>query len=324
MRPRRHGFHQGAGATLRMWGHGGGYTTAGHAQGVTVSLSTSPAPSPVPAIGVTSFGPFSMRWAEVGPENAPRVLLLHGIYAGAHSYEWRRLAPLLSADHRVRTPDLLGAGESDRPEMEYGPEIVQGAVEALIRDAGASAHVVASSLTGAYALRAAAAGVPMASLTLITPTGLRSRPEEARPEEDGTDRTRLPYHLFARTPLGDALVWALTSSPSVSWFERHKTYRDPQFLTGEDLRETRRAGRERGARHLQLAFLFGRLSIELDPSEVERVRPTVIWGAGQGYTGDDEQLRWRQAGVNVHQLDSGLPQVEEPGRLMGLLAFSGP
>ncbi|HKY13783.1 MAG TPA: alpha/beta fold hydrolase [Microthrixaceae bacterium] len=283
-----------------------------------MSLSTLRAASTVPAVGATPFGPFTMRWAEVGPENAPRVLLLHGIYAGAHSYEWRRLAPLLSTEHRVRTPDLLGTGESDRPEMEYGPEIVQGAVEALIRDAGASAHVVASSLTGAYALRAAASGVPMASLTLITPTGLR-----ARSDEDRADRSSLPYHLFARTPLGDALVWALTSSPSVSWFERHKTYRDPQFLTGDELRETRRAGRERGARHLQLAFLFGRLSVELDPSEVERVRPTVVWGAGQGFTSDKEQLRWREVGAKVHQVDSGLPQVEEPGRLMGLLAFSG-
>src|SRR5262249_50938583 len=118
-------------------------------------MTTTTTPTPVPSVGETPFGPFTLRWAEIGPEAAPRVLLLHGIHAGAHSYEWRDFAPVLAQDHRVRTPDLIGAGESDRPEMDVTPEVVQGAVDALIRDAGASTHVVASSLTGAYALRSA-------------------------------------------------------------------------------------------------------------------------------------------------------------------------
>ncbi len=106
--------------------------------------------------GSTPCGPFVMRWVEHGPPDAPLVLLLHGIYAGAHSYEWRNLVPVLARDHRVRVPDLLGAGRSDRPDLEYTREVVQSAVDALVIDAGPDAHVVASSLTGAYALRTVA------------------------------------------------------------------------------------------------------------------------------------------------------------------------
>src|SRR5690349_2830515 len=91
--------------------------------------------------GSTACGPFVMRWTEHGPPDAPLVLLLHGIYAGAHSYEWRNLVPVLAPDHRVRVPDLLGAGRSDRPDLEFTPGVVQSAVDALVIDAGPDVHV---------------------------------------------------------------------------------------------------------------------------------------------------------------------------------------
>lgn len=50
-------------------------------------------------------------------------------------------------------------------------------VDALTRDAGPDSAAVASSLTGAYALRSVVAGAPVRWLTLITPTGL-GRPRE--------------------------------------------------------------------------------------------------------------------------------------------------
>lgn len=73
----------------------------------------------MPDLGATGCGPFFMRWTESGPIDAPPLLLLHGLSAGAHSYEWRALVPLLSKSFRVRVPDLLGRGASDRPDLEY-------------------------------------------------------------------------------------------------------------------------------------------------------------------------------------------------------------
>ena len=65
------------------------------------------------------------------------------------------------------------------------------------------------------------------------------------------------------------------------------------------------------------------LRTELDPGDVRRLHPTVVWANGQRYLGDDERDAWRDAGAEVREVDSGLPQVEEPGRLRGLLAFAG-
>src|SRR5664279_2252642 len=96
---------------------------------------TGPKPTPSSVDG-TRCGPFTMRSEPAGPPAAPPVLLLHGIYAGAHSYEWRNLVPLLTPDFRVDAPDLLGAGRSDRPDLEYTRSTIQEVVDALMRNAG--------------------------------------------------------------------------------------------------------------------------------------------------------------------------------------------
>ena len=56
--------------------------------------------------------------AEIGPEDGPPVLLLHGW--PQHWYAWRRVAPLLAAEgRRVIMPDLRGFGWSDCPKGAY-------------------------------------------------------------------------------------------------------------------------------------------------------------------------------------------------------------
>ena len=124
--------------------------------------------------GETASGPFTMRWREEGPDldGTRQVLLLHGLYAGAHSFEWRRLVPILAERFRVRVPDLLGSTTSDRPDLDYTRAIVQSAVEELIGDMESDAIVVGSSLTGAYALGAIARQPVRRPLLLITPSGM--------------------------------------------------------------------------------------------------------------------------------------------------------
>ena len=48
----------------------------------------------------------------------PLVLLVHGIYAGSSSFEFRKLFPLLARKHRVVAIDLLGSGLSERPNID--------------------------------------------------------------------------------------------------------------------------------------------------------------------------------------------------------------
>ncbi|HVJ98230.1 MAG TPA: alpha/beta hydrolase [Acidimicrobiia bacterium] len=267
--------------------------------------------------GETASGPFTMRWREEGPDLDPtrQVLLLHGLYAGAHSFEWRRLVPILAQRFRVRVPDILGSATSDRPDLDYTRAIVQSAVEELIGDMESDAIVVGSSLTGAYALAAIARQPVRRPLLLITPSGMgRSR------ERQPSGVNRVLYALARHTPVGDAFVDALTSEPSVRWFQTHKTYQEPSFFTAEEAIATRRAGRLPNAKHLQLAFVFNRLSLDVSSIDVERVRPTVLWACGQDFVDNAERLAWQHSGATVVEVDSGLPQVEEPETVAQLLA----
>ncbi|MGH7747328.1 MAG: alpha/beta fold hydrolase, partial [Candidatus Dormibacteria bacterium] len=49
----------------------------------------------------------------------PPILLVHGVYAGASSYEYRKLAPRLAERGRVLAFDLLGCGLSEMPKLRY-------------------------------------------------------------------------------------------------------------------------------------------------------------------------------------------------------------
>jgi len=51
---------------------------------------------------------------DTGDPEAPPVVLIHGF--GTSSFLWRRLIPLLSPWMRVVAPDLLGHGDSEKPQ----------------------------------------------------------------------------------------------------------------------------------------------------------------------------------------------------------------
>src|SRR5919107_2064560 len=60
------------------------------------------------------------------------VLLLHGIYPGASSFEWRHVVPMLAERHSVIAVDLLGFGRSDRPAARYTPGLYQALLGDLV------------------------------------------------------------------------------------------------------------------------------------------------------------------------------------------------
>jgi len=76
--------------------------------------------APMPEVaGVTHrrirAGDLDVHVAEAG--EGPPVVLLHG--SPQHWFEWRRVLPLLAADHRVVAPDLRGCGWTSAPASGY-------------------------------------------------------------------------------------------------------------------------------------------------------------------------------------------------------------
>jgi pimeloyl-ACP methyl ester carboxylesterase len=72
-----------------------------------------------------------MAYLDVG--QGPPVILLHGF--GGSMWQWEHQQTALSAHFRVITPDLVGAGLSDKPDIEYRPdqmlEFLVGFMDAL-------------------------------------------------------------------------------------------------------------------------------------------------------------------------------------------------
>ncbi|MDQ5817672.1 MAG: alpha/beta fold hydrolase, partial [Actinomycetota bacterium] len=111
----------------------------------------------------------------VAGEGEP-LLLVHGIYAGASSSEFRKNFGELSGSFRVYALDLLGCGLSERPRRRYGPEDVTAQVEDFAREEiGGPTHLVASSLSAALSVPALVRSPRLfKKAVLVCPTGYAS------------------------------------------------------------------------------------------------------------------------------------------------------
>lgn len=59
----------------------------------------------------------TLSYRQDGPENAPAVLFLHG--NPTSSYIWRNIMPAVAGTHRAIAPDLIGYGQSGKPDIDY-------------------------------------------------------------------------------------------------------------------------------------------------------------------------------------------------------------
>ena len=203
------------------------------------------------------------------------LLLLHGIYAGASSFEFRKNFGELSKDFRVYALDLLGCGLSERPLRRYGPEDVTAQVEDFVREEiGGAAHLVASSLSGALSIPALVRSPRLfRKSVLICPTGYRSL---GRPS--GYLGGAI-YGLFLAPVLGDTLYHAIVSRRGIRYYLGNLAYHDAGFVTEDLVESYYRTSHQRGAKYFPAAFVSGKLNLGVAdywPRVPNRV--LICWG----------------------------------------------
>jgi pimeloyl-ACP methyl ester carboxylesterase len=298
--------------------------------GVTGALAAtnralSNAPVPTNALGGTQR-PWSWRGSDVFATEAgsgPPVLLVHGVYAGASSYEFRKLFPLLAQRHRVVAFDLIGCGLSDKPKLPYNAELfVEQIVDALDVLAGEPVAVVASSLGAAFAIRAATrVHDRIARLAVICPTGLGGTLDKG-PRGPGPAITA----LFRSPVLGEAAFNALASKASIRSFLRKQVYADPASVTPEIVDHYYAVTHQPGARFVPAAFVGGALDCDVARDLPFLTIPlNVLWGerapAINARSNADEFLRLTHDARLVTFARSGLlPHEEEPEAVDAALA----
>ncbi len=287
------------------------------------------APLPTDALGGTRR-PWNWRGSEIFATEAgegPLVLLVHGVHAGASSYEFRHLFPLLAREHRVVAFDLLGCGLSDKPKLAYGAELfVEQIVDALDAFGSEPAAVVGSSLGAAFAIRAATrAGDRLERLAVICPAGLAGTLDRESTSVSPVTR------LFRAPVIGEALFNLLGSRPATRWFLQHRAYADPASADAEVVAHYYAVNHQPGARYVPAAFVGGGLNCDVARDLPFLSMPLlVLWGERAPSISPrsqaDEFVRLAKDARLVTFAHSGLlPHEEEPAAVAAALeAFLAP
>lgn len=256
----------------------------------------------------------------VEEELAPLVFL-HNFGGGAWAYEWSKVYPAFATTHRVIAPDLIGWGQSAHPVRDYQvSDYLTTLAEFLSQVADSPVPVVASSLTGAIAIRLAIERPELfKALFLVCPSGFADFGQDSG--------RRLPLNVI-RTPLLNSLIYTLgaTNEVAVRNFLVQFLFAKPERVTNEMVAAYLASAQQPNAEYAALAFLRGDLYFDLSLYIPQLTVPTVIfWGEKAQFTG--EKLGRRLAGLNPTVIrgfevipgTGVLPHLEQPEVVIGLL-----
>ena len=271
--------------------------------------------------GVFRWRGMDIAYTEAGNPDDPDLVLLHGINAAGSSGEWRAVFDDLAAKHHVIAPDFPGYGRSDRPPLRYSAALYEDFVHDFLLEFDEPA-VVASSLSAAYAARAAAGDesatddVTLSGFVGVCPTTVA-----------GPSPPKSWLRELVRSPLvGDALFNLITSKPSIRYFNADHGYDDPASPSEEWIDYEWRTTHVENARFAPASFISGYLNSDLDLAAALAdldVPPTIVWGREaevSPLTEGRELADASDARLVVFDRAKLLPHVEHPDRFVETVA----
>ncbi len=244
------------------------------------------------------------------------LILLHGIYAGASSFEFRRVFAALARRQRVFAPDLPGCGLSAQAVREITPETYIGFINDFTRMvAGGADHpvtLVASSLTAAFAIEAAHDQPEMYSrLVIIEPAGI-----QLLAEAPGAGQT-LAGKLVRAPLVGTALYHLLVSRPGLRSYLKRQVYLRPDEVTDDLVDAYYAVSHQPGTRAVTAGFIGGRLNLDISATFEQLELPILLcWGRRASVSPMENSYafldRNPRAELAVFDHSNALPHDEEP------------
>jgi pimeloyl-ACP methyl ester carboxylesterase len=207
----------------------------------------------------------------------PPILLVHGVYAGASSYEWRKNFDALGEHFTVYAIDLLGFGLSDKPKTRYTAELYVRLLASFVREViGAPTAIIASSLAAAYTIEAAILEPELfKDLVLVCPSGLTNLADDSR-----SIVQEARYLLVSSPVVGTSLYNAIASKASIRSYLQENVYFDPSYVTAEMVNHYSTASHQYGSQYAAQSFVGGQLNHSVEES-LPQIKPnslTLIWG----------------------------------------------
>ena len=208
-------------------------------------------------------------------QGAPLVFL-HGVYVGASSYEWSKVYPHFAGTHQVLAVDLLGFGESERPDVPLSAaDHVRALVEFIRAKSGGERAVDCCQRPRCRICndsgRAASGSGP----------AIDSLDADGRVE---FGRRRLPkrYGLFSRVPIVNRTFYRRYLSTRIqirAWLKNFAICRTLKKLLMKQSRCSQTAPSNSEPIEQFFSGCRGRFDLDLEKRLAELSQPvTLVWG----------------------------------------------
>jgi len=184
------------------------------------------------------------RYVEFGDDANPPLVLIHGY--GAMWQHWNRNIPTFEKDYKVYALDLLGFGESEKPNAQYGLSLWAKQIEAFLQFKQLSKIIlIGHSMGGASSLWFANENPErICALVLVDASGIF-------PDEVGTFE-RVLYRAVGSPIIGEAM-FMLFANEFGARQSLVPTYLDTAQVTDELVAQFAKPLRSAGAIHAYLA-----------------------------------------------------------------------
>lgn len=199
------------------------------------------------------------------------LLFIHNLGPGASSYEWSKVYPEFAQTHRVIAPDLIGFGESARPQAHITAADHTRALAEFIRATTDTPVVlVGSGIGSGFCVYLASQHPELVSrLCLLLPTGLT--------EFRGS---HLPWstRMVGAFPMLHRFVYRnyhATKSAVRQWLTA-AGYADPARITEETVEVFTTCAQQYGAEHAMLNLHAGRFSFDLESRMKTLTQPVAL------------------------------------------------
>jgi len=249
----------------------------------------------------------------------PTLMFIHGICPGASSYEWSKVYPQFTGAHRVLAPDLIGFGESARPDSNLtATDYARSLAEFIRGTCDGPVPIVASGLgAGLAVLLASQHPEVVKQLILWMPTGLT---------ELGAREVSMSRRLASMAPLVHRFIYRnyeSNRSAIRAWLALHG-FADPARMTDETLDVYATCAQQSGAEHAIRNLYAGRLNVHLEERLPMLSQPVTMLWPEHGLDAPAElpgRLQAMARGSRLRQSGrlSRLAAVESPAEIAALL-----
>jgi len=205
--------------------------------------------------------------------SGPTLVFIHGICAGASSYEWSKVYPLFTGSHRVLAPDLIGFGESARPDANLTATDYARSLAEFIRGTCDEPVIIVASGFGAGLSVLLGSQHPevVKQLVLWMPTGLT---------EFGMREVSLGRRVGSMAPLVHRFLYRNYESSRAAvrgWLVMHG-FADASRITDETVEVYATCAQQYGAEHAIRNLYAGRLNVDLETRLPTLSQPvTMLW-----------------------------------------------